>query len=251
MAVVGLGPLSEMNLNLLENSDSVHQQQVLNALPILIFLERAGRIVFANSEARQMLGSATGAWIPCAVEEVLWGLLPGTAEPQTQLTGSRRGSPFHATIADSGGRLIPVEGTYSIVNAELREAVIVAQTAEGVRAPRPRLMEDVLASIPEAVVIVHGSHVLYTNAAFTRMFGYTADEVSGGNLRDFIVPETRYHEKAMLQKAVEERGRATIETVRMTKNGALLDVSMQMGPLVVSGAKAGHVVTYRDIRERK
>ena len=89
--------LSEMNLNLPENSDSVHQQQILDALPILIFLERAGRIVFANSEARQMLGSATGAWIPCAVEEVLWGLLPGTAEPQTRLTGSRRGSPFHAT----------------------------------------------------------------------------------------------------------------------------------------------------------
>ena len=52
------------------------------------------------------------------------------------------------------------------------------------RIPRPRLMEDVLACIPEAVALLRGSRVLYTNAAFTRLFGYSADEVSGGDLRE-------------------------------------------------------------------
>jgi PAS domain S-box-containing protein len=238
-----------MNVNLPENSDSIPQQQILNALPALIFLERAGRIVFANAEARQLLGSLGDEWTPCAVEEVLWGLLPGTAEPQTLLTGGRQGSPFHATLANRTGRLIPVEGTYSLVGRELRDAVIVAQAVASARVAKPRLMEDVLASIPEAVAILHGSHVLYTNAAFTRMFGYTADEVSGGNLRDFIVPETRRHEKEMLRRQVEKHGRAAIDTVRVTKNGSLLEVSMQMGPLLVSGAQAGHVLTYRDLRQ--
>ena len=42
-----------MSLNLPENSDSAQQQDILNALPVLIFLERAGKIVWANAEVRQ------------------------------------------------------------------------------------------------------------------------------------------------------------------------------------------------------
>jgi PAS domain S-box-containing protein len=48
--------------------------------------------------------------------------------------------------------------------------------------------------------------VLYVNPAFTRMFGYTAEEASGGSLRDLIVPETRLNENASLLKAVDDRG---------------------------------------------
>lgn len=243
--------MDDMTLNLPQNWDSLEQQRILDGLPALIFLERAGRIVFANAEARGMMGSAEEKWISRPVEEVLWGLFPGTAEPQTALTGSRSSSPFHATLATRGGRLQPIEGTYRAVSGQLHDAVIVAQAVGRERVPRPRLMEDVLASIPEAVVIVRGSRVLYTNAAFTRMFGFTADEVSGGDLRDFIVPETRLHEHAMLEKAIEDYGQAALETVRMNKEGQLIDVSMHLAPLLVGGEKAGHILTYRDVGERK
>lgn len=241
---------SKIGLNLPENSESRQQREILDALPVLVFLERAGLIVFANAEARHVMGHE-GEWVQRPVEDVLWGLFPGTAEPRTTLTGSKQGSPFHATLAGKGGRMTPVEGTYSILNPDLREGVIVAQIAGRDRTPRPRLMEDVLASIPDAVVIMHGSHVLYSNPAFTTMFGYTAEEVSGGDLRDFIVPETRLHESAMLQKMVDDQGRATIETVRVNKDGELLDVSLQMAPLLVNGDKAGYVLTCRDIGDRK
>ncbi len=240
-----------MNVNVPQNWDSPQQQEILDALPALVFLERAGRVVFANAEARHLLGWPEEKWASRPVEEVLWGLFPGTAEPQTALTGGRLSSPFHATLATRGGRMLPVEGTYSTVNGESRDAVIVAQTVGRDRSPRPRLMEDVLASIPEGVVLLRGSRVLYTNAAFTRMFGYSADEVSGGDLRDFIVPETRLHEHGMLEKAIEDYGHAAMETVRMRKDGQLLDVAMYAAPLLIGGEKAGYVLTYRDIGERK
>jgi PAS domain-containing protein len=114
-----------------ENADSSRQQEILDALPVLVFLERAGKIVFANAEARQMLGLTEGEWVQRPVEDVLWGLFPGTAEPQTLLTGTRNGSPFHATVPAKSGELLPVEGTYSILDAELREAVIVAHPGDG------------------------------------------------------------------------------------------------------------------------
>ena len=126
---------------------------------------------------------------------------------------------------------------------QLREAVIVAHPSGKERAPKSRLMEDVLASLPEAVAIEHENHVLYTNPAFTRMFGYTAEEAGGGSLRELIVPETRFNENAALRKAVDERGGATVETVRMNKAGELVDVSLQIAPLLVNGAKVGYVFT--------
>jgi Amt family ammonium transporter len=239
------------SLNLTENSDSLQQQEILDALPVLVFLERAGKVVYANVEARNLLGHTEGDWVARPVEEVLWGLFPGTAEPLTQLIGTRKGSPFHATVPARSGRLLSVEGTYSLLNAELRESVIVAHPSGRERAPKSRLMEDVLASIPEAVVIVHGSHVLYTNPAFTEMFGYSAEEASGENLTELIVPETRRHEVPMLEKQVDVEGRLATETVRMNKAGELLDVSLVAGPLRVDGGKVGYVLSFRDISERK
>ncbi len=237
-------------MNLPENANSTQQREVLDALPVLVFLERAGLIVFANAEARRTMGLSDSEWVQKPVEDVVWGLFPGKAEPQTMLSGGKAGSQFHATLACKGG-MTALEGTYSILNPELREGVIVAHLAARDRSSKPRLMEDVLSSIPEAVAIVHGGHVLYTNPAFTQMFGFAPEEVSGGNLRDFIVPETRQHENATLNKMLNEQGRVCVETVRMTKAGELVDVAMQIAPLLVNGGVSGHVLTYRDIGERK
>ena len=238
-------------MNLYENANPDAQREVLDSLPVLVFLERAGKVVFANAEARRMLGMTGGAWTPRPVEEVLWGLFPGTAEPQTLLTATPRGNPFHATLPGKDGRLIPVEGTYSVLNAESREGVIVAHPSERERAPKPQLMEDVLASLPEAVAIECQNHVLYTNPAFTRMFGYTAEEAGGGSLRQLIVPDTRLNENAALLKAVDDRESAVVETVRSNKAGELVDVSLQVAPLLVGGARVGYVFTFRDIGEHR
>ena len=45
-----------MSLLLPQSSESAEQQEILDALPVLVFLERAGKVVFANAEARQLIG---------------------------------------------------------------------------------------------------------------------------------------------------------------------------------------------------
>ena len=246
-----LNPGSTMGLNLPESSDSAQQQAILDALPVLVFLERGGKVVYANAEARQMLGVAEVSWVERPVEDVLWGLFPGKFESHTPVDGALRSSSFHATLPGRDGRLLPVVGTYGILSASLREAVIVAHLDDRDRAPKSRLMEDVLSSLPESVVILHDKHVLYTNPAFTRMFGYSADEVSGADLEGLIVPETRQHENGMLEKTVAQHGHAMIETTRLNKKGELLDVALAAAPLHVNGTRIGLVLSYRDIGERK
>ena len=93
--------------------------------------------------------------------------------------------------------------------------------------------------------------MLYVNAAFTRIFGYTAEEILGGNLMNFIVPQMRQKESAQINKDVDRFGFTSLDTVRKNKDGRLVDVALEAGPLLVSGEKAGYVLSYRDISERK
>jgi Amt family ammonium transporter len=114
-----------------------------------------------------------------------------------------------------------------------------------------RLIEAVLASIPEAVAVVRDYRVLYINAAFTRIFGYAAEELLGGNLLDFIVPQTRRKESALVNKDVDRFGFLSFDTVRKNKDGGLVDVALEAGPLMVNGNKAGYLLSYRDVGEQK
>jgi Amt family ammonium transporter len=108
-----------------------------------------------------------------------------------------------------------------------------------------------LASIPDAVAVVGGDRVLYANADFTRIFGYPVEEVIGASLQELIVPRTRWQESTQVTKTVDESGHASLETVRKNKEGKLVDVALEAGPLVISGEKAGYVFSYRDIGDRK
>jgi PAS domain S-box-containing protein len=240
----------KMNSSLPNHTETVSQHELLDALPALILLERAGRIFFANAAARSLLGMAGQRWTERPVEDVVWGLFAGTAEPQTLLSDTEQSRPFHATLPSIEGGLVPIEGTYSVLNAALREAVIVAHPKRPESARKPQLMEDVLSSVPEALMIVHSSRVLYTNPAFTRMFGFSAEDADGADLCRQTVPDGRMHEHAMLERAVDEFGGAQIETVRLNKNGDSLDVAILAGPLKVDGANVGYVLSYREGRER-
>jgi len=201
----------ELVLNLVTNFASLDQMAILDALPVLIFLERSGKIVFANREARLTIHEADGEWTERPIEEVLWGLLPGTAEPQTHLKGTRRSRPFHATMPVAGSRMMPVEGTYSVLGESRSEAVIVAHPSSHERAPKNNFTEDVLASLPDAVAIAYGNHILYTNPAFSRMFGCTAEEVEGSMMSELMMAEVNPFENAILAALLEEHGNGGFE----------------------------------------
>jgi diguanylate cyclase (GGDEF)-like protein/PAS domain S-box-containing protein len=116
---------------------------------------------------------------------------------------------------------------------------------------RQRLAEDVLDSLSEAVVIELGDHVVYVNAAFTRIFGYTAGELIGARLRDFIVPESRQKECELVAAELARSGFASLETVRNSKDGGLVDVAFEARLLLLNGETDGLIFSFRDIGERK
>lgn len=230
-------------MNFEQDAGKTEQAEILDRLPALIFLERAGEIVFANAAARSLLG--IDPWQARKIEAVLEGFITDANEQRP----AESGIDFHATLRDATGAPTAVAGRYRVLE-EQREAVMIAHRAE-LEKKVPGLLEEALAGLPEAVVIECDGRVLYANAAFTKMFGYADKGLIGGNLRALIVPETRWSEYGILRRAVDERGLMTLETVRMNREGELVDVCLQCAPLVIDGNRIGYVYSYRNIGARK
>ena len=90
------------------------------------------------------------------------------------------------------------------------------------------------------------------NAAAERLFGYTAEEVVGKSI-DIVVPdELRGDVRMILQKIEAGEKVEHDETVRLTKDGRRLDVSLSVSPLKSqSGAIIGAAKVVRDISAHK
>jgi diguanylate cyclase (GGDEF)-like protein/PAS domain S-box-containing protein len=117
---------------------------------------------------------------------------------------------------------------------------------------RARFFEELFDSAPEPTVIMQGDLVLQANREFIRLFGYSVEECMGADIHDLIIPDERRHEREMLLHTVASEGRASLETVRRTRSGEDLDVSVvvtqvRLGPLDAMGT----LVAYRDIRPQK
>jgi PAS domain S-box-containing protein len=111
--------------------------------------------------------------------------------------------------------------------------------------------EQLFMSNPEAAVYVDPSErVLNVNPRFTELFGYSADEVNGRFLDDFVVPEDRKKEALMLAQKGKE-GYFYYETYRKNRKGSLIPVAISTAPIMFKGQHPGDIVLYKDITERK
>jgi PAS domain S-box-containing protein len=90
------------------------------------------------------------------------------------------------------------------------------------------------------------------NAAAERTFGYTATEAIGRDIA-MLVPPDRVDEFAQIRRGVEAgEAVAPFETVRLTKDGQRLNVSIAVSPLIsADGVIVGTSIITRDISERR
>ena len=90
------------------------------------------------------------------------------------------------------------------------------------------------------------------NAAAERTFGYTATEAIGRDIA-MLVPPDRVDEFAQIRQGLEAGAPvAPFETVRLTKDGGRLDVSIAVSRLTnADGGLVGASIITRDISERR
>lgn len=90
------------------------------------------------------------------------------------------------------------------------------------------------------------------NAAATRLFGYTWDEIVGRSVLTLIPPELHSEEPEILRKVSSGERIEHFETRRVRKDGTMLDISLTISPIRdTSGRIVGISKIARDITDRK
>jgi PAS domain S-box-containing protein len=90
------------------------------------------------------------------------------------------------------------------------------------------------------------------NKSAERLFGYTAEEAIGQNMLLIIPPDRPDEETRILEQLKRGERVDQFETVRMRKDGTMLDVSLTISPMRdVAGRVVGASKVARDITERK
>jgi PAS domain S-box-containing protein len=235
---------------------------VVEATPNAIVLASAqGRILLVNAGAEKLFGYARGELIGQPVEMLLPERLraahPGhrTAYADHAETRSMgKGRDLFARRKD--GSEVPVEiGLNPIETAEglLILSVIIDITerkrAEGDAAQLAAIVE----SSDDAIIgkDLRGT-VTSWNAGAEKMFGYSPSEMIGHSITRLIPPERQEEEMRILLQI--ERGESVrhFETVRVCKDGGVLNVSVTVSAIKDSAGKVvGASKVARDITEQK
>lgn len=90
------------------------------------------------------------------------------------------------------------------------------------------------------------------NRSAERLYGYTEAEAVGRDIAFLIPPDRRGEERVILGRILGGESIDHYETQRLTKDGAIVDVSLAISPVTDSeGEIVGASVIGRDIRDRK
>ena len=117
---------------------------------------------------------------------------------------------------------------------------------------RSRLAAIVDSSDDAIVSKTLDGHIVTWNAGAERLFGYTADEVVGRPITILIPPDRQNEEPALLARLRRGERIQHFETVRVTKEGRQLDVSLTVSPVRGADGKiVGASKVARDITEWK
>ncbi len=124
---------------------------------------------------------------------------------------------------------------------------------------RLRLLESVITHANDAVMITDakppgdpGPTILYINDAFTKMTGYSREEVIGKNPRFLNGKNTSTEELEKLRAALESKENCVIELINYRKNGEEFWINMSVAPMADNTGVFTHwIAIQRDVTERK
>ena len=122
-----------------------------------------------------------------------------------------------------------------------------------------KLLNSVVTNTTDAVLITEaepfdepGPRIIYVNDAFTKMTGYTADEVIGKSPRFLQGPNSNKKELAKLGTALRNRETYEITTINYKKNGEEFWINFTVTPVAdEKGCYTHSIAIERDVTEQK
>lgn len=138
-----------------------------------------------------------------------------------------------------------------VISLRLGEIIELKKAEEKLELEKARL-DQLFESAQEAIVMADSmGTVLRINREFTRIFGFTEEEIQGQPLDRMIAPEEEQNHAFSITKKVADGENVAFETIRHRKDGTPIHVSVLASPIMVNGKLEAVYGIYRDITDRK
>src|SRR5919201_1110093 len=235
---------------------------LLEAAPdALIVVGVGGTISIANGQAGRLFGYSREELIGMRVEELVPERFADVHrghrddyldDPRPRAMGT--GLDLHARRKD--GSEFPVEVTLSPI--ETADGTLVTAAIRDITERRQaeaelRHLAALVGSSDEAIVgETIGGTIRSWNRGAERLYGYSAEEVIGRPVSLLVPVERRQELESILERVAHGERIEHHETVRRHKNGAEIDVTLSVSPVIgPDGRVDGAAAISRDNTERK
>ncbi|GAI81706.1 unnamed protein product, partial [marine sediment metagenome] len=147
------------------------------------------------------------------------------------------------SVLDKDGKVVEIVG----VGRDITER---KQNEEALNKSRQEFI-SLFKSCPEALIYVdEKNNILDINSKFTKLFGYTLEEIKGRNINSGIIhPQDKIEEAIYLYQKPLLNSYYNFESIRKKKNGFLFPVNISGSQVVIEGKVKGRIVSYRDISQ--
>lgn len=231
-----------------------------HALDAVVVMDDSGRIVEWNPRAVEMFGWAREEAVGHTVSDLI--VLPRFRESHERwmsrfLAGESVDGRFELVGRRRDGSEIPVEVTIwsmdtksdgRMASAFIRDRSVEEQAAQ-VRARLAAIVD----SSDDAIIGMSLEGIIETwNRGAERLYGYSAEEAIGRHTTFIIPPERSGDVSLMLRRLGRGEPLHHFDTVRVTKDGRRVDVSLSASPILDAvGEPIGAASIARDVTQRK
>jgi two-component system NtrC family sensor kinase len=231
-------------------------EKTFDAVPDLIaIIDKNHKIIKANKAMAEAAGSTPQDLVGRSCHQVMHGADSPIADcPHKRLLqdGAEHVQEIHehslgqdllistSPLSDENGQLI---GSVHVA----RDISLIKETQRSV-GESERLHRTFMDNLPDPTVVYDNEgKVIFSNAAFERVFGWSLDEVKNRKV-DFVPPEEMLETNEGIKQMMRGEPGVNVETHRLTKDGRTLDILLSTAPLISADNKrTGNIVNLRDI----
>lgn len=248
------------HLEALHRSQEIYRRIVLTSNEGILALGRDGRIDFANDRMAELLGYRVEEFVDQEVEFFLFEQdiedhrkrlqerSQGVADQYERRWKHRNGQEVWTIV--SATPVLNEEGHFEGSFAMITDISKRKQAEKAIRDSEKRY-RLIMESSPDPIVTYDmQGNVIYINPAFTRIFGWTYEEVVGKRI-DYVPEEAIAETQAMVDRLNRGESVSGFKTIRYDVNRNIIDIDMSFGTWrTTSGEPGGSVVILRDVTEQ-
>jgi PAS domain S-box-containing protein len=247
------------------DSDESYFRKIINVLPAAIYVTDArGRITYFNEAAAALWGHrpkiGSSEW--CGSWKLFWpdgrALPHGECPMAIAIKEKRAVRGMEAVAERPDGTRVPFEPYPTPIfdsDGDLTGAVnMLIDITDRKRAEQAKQHLAAIVEFSDDAIISINLHGIIQswNAAAERIYGYTVREAIGKSVDMLIPPDRRNEEPEILNRIRRGQHIDHYETVRLRKDGTLIDISLTASPIMEGdGRVIGASKIARDITERR